>query len=39
MVVSGAVKGYAFKQGFPALVLSGERMELECPSGFVPKEW
>jgi hypothetical protein len=39
MVVSEAVKGYAFKQGFPVLVPSGESMELECPSGFVPKEW
>ncbi|MHB9291259.1 hypothetical protein Holit_00332 [Hollandina sp. SP2] len=39
LVVSGSVKGYAFKQGFPVLVPSGERMELECPSGFVPKEW
>ncbi|MHB9291176.1 hypothetical protein Holit_00248 [Hollandina sp. SP2] len=39
MVVSDSVKGYAFKQGFPVLVPSGESMELECPSGFVPKEW
>ncbi|MHB9292034.1 hypothetical protein Holit_01122 [Hollandina sp. SP2] len=39
MVVSDSVKEYAFKQGFPVLVPSGESMELECPSGFVPKEW
>ncbi|MDR1986969.1 MAG: hypothetical protein LBP88_08375 [Treponema sp.] len=39
LVVSEAVKGYAFKQGFPVLVPSGESIELECPSGFVPKEW
>ncbi|MHB9293998.1 hypothetical protein Holit_03121 [Hollandina sp. SP2] len=39
LVVSDSVKGYAFKQGFPVLVPSGESMELECPSGFVPKEW
>ncbi|MHB9294123.1 hypothetical protein Holit_03249 [Hollandina sp. SP2] len=39
MVVSDSVKTYAFKQGFPVLVPSGESMELECPSGFVPKEW
>ncbi|MHB9292338.1 hypothetical protein Holit_01435 [Hollandina sp. SP2] len=37
MAVSGPVKGYAFKQGFLVLVPSGERMELECSSGFIPK--
>ncbi|MDR0636911.1 MAG: hypothetical protein LBF87_07515 [Treponema sp.] len=39
MVVPDQVKAYAFKQGFPVLVPSGESMELEYPLGFAPKEW
>ena len=39
MVVPDQVKTYAFKQGFPVLVPSGESMELEYPEGFAPKEW
>jgi hypothetical protein len=39
MVVPDQVKAYAFKQGFPVLVPSGESMELEYPEGFAPKEW
>jgi hypothetical protein len=39
MVVTEQVKEHAFKHGFPVLTPSGDRMELECPEGFSPKEW
>ena len=39
MVVTEQIKKYAFKQGFPVLTPSGDSMELECPEGFIPKEW
>ncbi|MDR2633364.1 MAG: hypothetical protein LBC51_07050 [Treponema sp.] len=39
MVVRDQVKAYAYKQGFPVLVPSGESIALECPEGFTPKEW
>ena len=39
MVVTEQIKNYAFKQGFPVLTPSGDSMELECPEGFIPKEW
>jgi DNA repair exonuclease SbcCD ATPase subunit len=39
MVVPAQVKEYAFKQGFPVLLPSGDSVELECPEDFKPKEW
>jgi hypothetical protein len=39
MVVPAQVKEYAFKQGFPVLLPSGDSIALECPEGFSPKTW